>query len=213
MKPLRWSQLQRATQEAARARLRGVAPDCTRVVQSGARRRGGRKANAAGDSLEAQIDAAAARGDCPIALSPLPKCGARFVGRGKAKAEPIDCDRHGCVCGSGRAVFMDAKAVGTEVASMRIRDPKIVKPHQAKFLRRMAAAGAVAGLLVRCERMGDYRWLDGLHLDGGGAVGWEDPRWVVLGPTSRPLSLARLVSPCHPQGDKVNSGGAEGGGG
>jgi hypothetical protein len=88
------------------------------------------------------------------------------LSRGKAKAEPIDCDRHGCVVGTGRGVFLDAKSVCADLASLRIRDPKIVKKHRAKFLHRMAGAGVVAGVLVRCERLGRYLWLDGLHLLG-----------------------------------------------
>lgn len=198
---MNFSQLPPTTQAQIRARLRGSPPRLPYPAgvsrgapgsAGGGRRRGGRRAQRGGEDLEARIVAACGPGGA-IELEPLPKSGARFTGGGQAHALPIACDFVGCVRGSGRAINFDAKRVGAAVAGLRIADPKILKPHQAKYLARMDRAGAIAGVLVECERLGDYRWLDGRHLLGECSVRWEDPRWLVLGPSSAPVSFEVLL--------------------
>src|SRR4051812_39530084 len=67
---------------------------------------GGKKAARAGDWFE-RVILAGVRDDAGefMELSPLPKCGARFTGPGKAHHLPIVCDFIGSVVGAGVGVF------------------------------------------------------------------------------------------------------------
>lgn len=172
---------------AVRARVR--ASNGSRITDHGSRRRGGKRAEEAGKAFQRLILRTAAR-SLAVELEALPACGARFVGKGKAHPLPICCDLAGCYIGSGRGIYIDAKSMLEKTGGIRLGDPKIVKPHQAAFLHRMARAGAVAGLLVERRpetRNGDgrgdsacYLWLDGRELLEGKAVKWDDRRWVQM---------------------------------
>lgn len=157
--------------------------------KSDTRSSGARKARHAGGSFEALILASA--NNSPLCLIQLPSAGGRFIGQGRFINEQIPCDFIG-TCIGGRAVYFDAKNCGKERASLRCDDPAIVKPHQKDFLRRMASAGAIAGLLVRSERAGRYLWLPAEHI--GGAVKWDASAWVDCGDTAAPVRFEGLVS-------------------
>jgi hypothetical protein len=156
---------------------------------------GGRRANRTGDSFEKvifrSVEDSAGK---VIELEDLPKCGARFTGKNTAHHLPICCDFIGAVIGPGDGIFFDAKSVGPEAYGIALNDEKIVKDHQAAFLHRMAGAGAIAGILVECRKLGDYRWLDGRHLGRDRAyTAWHDDRWIILGSMLRRVEFRTLV--------------------
>jgi hypothetical protein len=157
---------------------------------SSKRARGGAAANHAGRAFEEAIELLARSG--PIRLKTLPKCGGRFIAPGKMVNEEIPCDFIGCVIGTGRAVFFDAKVCGEDVGGLRVADDKIVKPHQLRFLRNMAEAGAVAGLLVRAADAGAYLWLPA-SVARARTFAWADPAWVRIGEIGRGILWERLT--------------------
>lgn len=96
--------------------------------------------------------------------------------------EKSPCDFAGSVFGTGVGVFFDAKNCGEKIASFRGNDPAIAKPHQIHALQNLERASAFAGFLVRCERMGDYRFLWASRTSQSSPTRWDDPAWEVLGP-------------------------------
>ncbi len=92
-------------------------------------------------------------------------------------------DFAGAVWGSAVGIFIDAKSQNETQASFPANDPKNVKPHQIKALLALESAGSIAGFLVRCGRMRDYRWLWASQaFNRRKAIQWDDPAWDVLGP-------------------------------
>lgn len=152
------------------------------------RAKGGVTANHNGKVFEEFI-ALTARGG-PLALKQLPKCGGRFIGAGKMVNEEMPCDFIGCVRGTGRAVFFDAKVVGD--GGLEVGNEKIVKPHQLQFLRSAAEAGAIAGFLVKAAGAGVYLWLPAAAAERR-TFDWADPAWVQLGEIGRGLDWERLT--------------------
>ena len=161
----------------ARVRGRGEAG-----VTTAARRAGGRRAQRAGEGFEDVVMAAALRAIELLELERLPKCGARFVGKGRIHHQPIPCDFIGATR-SGRGIFFDVKHIGPGVGGLRLLDERIVKAHQRTFLHRMSAAGAIAGLMI--EHEGDVLWLDGGYLANWATplrlVKWGSNLWMMLG--------------------------------
>jgi hypothetical protein len=156
--------------------------------------RGGKAASRAGDYFERAI-LAGVRDEAGefMQLAALPKCGARFTGPGKAHPLPIACDFIGSVVGAGIGVFFDAKSSDDEYG-FNLANDKLLKDHQAKYLHRQARAGAIAGILVECRHLGDYRWLHGTHLGPGRAyTAWKDERWLILGETTQQVRMRELV--------------------
>ena len=154
------------------------------------RRIGGRAAQRSGDAFEQAIVRCAARSR--VALVKLPKCGGRFIGPGKMVNEEIPCDFMGCVQGSGRAVFFDAKSSGK--SGLDVVNEKLVKLHQKAFLRLGSEAGAIAGLLVSAAKAGKYLWLPGkVLLDFGGSVPWRHPAWLDMGEVGGAILWERLI--------------------
>ena len=193
---LSWKQLR--PEVRARIDLRTTKPH----VKSKARMAGGRKARIAGSQLEGAILASSYLPGCPVCLEQLPACGARFVGKGRAHPLPIPCDFIGVVRRFGHpldgglighALFLDAKSCGPKLGAIRLNDPKILKPHQRRFLVAMRDAGGIAGLLVECRKLHSFLWLDAGHLEIVGNLSWSDGRWLVLGPTNAPIAFARLL--------------------
>ncbi len=95
-------------------------------------------------------------------------------------------DFSGSVCGSGRGVFLDAKNLGDGYASFPVNNDAVVKLHQISALLKQEEAGAIAGFLVRCIRMNDYRfcWASQAYTwrEKGVPLQWRDEAWDVLGP-------------------------------
>jgi hypothetical protein len=140
----------------------------------------GRKAQRSGAKFEEKI-AASVRDYPVVSICELPKCGARFTGKGRSHSLPIACDFIGSVCGPGVGLFFDAKSTEKEYG-INLAAEKILKAHQASFLHAQALAGAIAGILVECKAKGDCRWLDGRHLGKDRAyTAWHDPRWLSMG--------------------------------
>jgi hypothetical protein len=156
--------------------------------------KGGRKSQGDGKAFESLIVASVRdREGSVMELVQIPS-GAQWIGKGVHIPKPSPFDFAGVAYGSGRAVAFDAKVVGEKSASaLDATNVKIVKPHQAAHLSRMARAGAIAGLLVNCGRMGDVRWLDGRHLIPPRRIGWDDPAWLILGPSVGLVPLRALV--------------------
>jgi hypothetical protein len=155
---------------------------------------GGKRASRAGDHFERAI-LAGVRDEAGefMELAALPKCGAKFTGPRTAHHLPIACDFVGSVVGAGVGVFFDAKSSGEEYG-IDLANEKILKGHQATFLHRQASAGAIAGILVECRHLGDYRWLHGTHLGPGRAyTAWHDERWLILGEVARSVKMRELV--------------------
>ena len=92
-------------------------------------------------------------------------------------------DAVGVIYESAQAVAFDCKRI--DAASFPVHHPNMVKPHQIKELMRLERAGAVAGFLVYCLRLGDYRWLGGTAAWRASLrmkpLQWDDPSWVVFG--------------------------------
>lgn len=161
---------------------------------SAARVFGGLRAKRAGESWEDLIERSQSDAQGPVVvLQPVPN-GARCIGRGKFIPMRSPFDFCGSVCASGRAIAFDAKSFGERHASFPLCDPEKVEPHQIKALIAMGQRGrAIAGLLVRCGRMGDIRWLDWRHLSVRVRVQWSDPRWLLLGPDRGTVPFRHLI--------------------
>lgn len=179
---LKWDQLRPETQARLSARLQGGRAREARHV-------GGKRARAAGKVFEEEVRRAAMEQRAVVSIERLPDCGARFVGKGRAHPEPICCDFVGCIVGTGRGIYFDAKGLA-KAASFDLANTHLVKIHQTNFLHTMAEAGAIAGLLVKCRA--GILWLDGRHLLGVARLKWEDKRWHCLGESIDFGKLVRL---------------------
>lgn len=153
---------------------------------------GGARAQRSGSNFELAIMGSAAVSPHVI-LYALPKCGARFTGPRESHALPMPCDFIGAVKGTGRAIVFDAKSCN-DVYGIDLANPKIVKPHQARFLLNMDECNAVAGLLVECKRRMEYRWLPGSYLVAARTfMAWHSPAWLILGPVTRHVDFGWTV--------------------
>jgi len=126
-----------------------------------------------------------------VCIEKLPPCGGRYIGKGRLINEPIPCDFVGSIPACGKAIFFDAKS-STDDSGFQLSDPHKLKPHQRAFLRQQADAGAVAGILVECKALGSYLWLYGESLRHD-RIGWNDDRWLDLGPTSGVVRFDWLI--------------------
>lgn len=157
------------------------------------RRTGGLTARAAGKSFEQLILASQRDGDGQVCQLVQIKNFAKYIPnddkrpgapRVKLIQEKSPFDFCGSVCGSAVGIFIDAKSLDDK-PSFPICDPKIVKPHQINVLARLESTGAIAGFLVRCGRMNDYRWLFASAAVNALVVrkplDWDAPAWDVLG--------------------------------
>lgn len=151
-------------------------------------RGGGVKAQRAGRSFEEMVEFSAGIYKDFVTLEHLPRLGAKVLPGGKKVVTRICVDFIGTLAG-GRGLFCDAKNCGTDTKGFDANRWHAEAPHQSAFLRRMAKAGAMAGLLVRAEERGLYLWADiddvdvmdtlRFAYDGKLARQWRD-----LGPTS-----------------------------
>ncbi len=175
------------------ARVAGM-PRVEAVVPKSARRvAGGRKAQRAGSSFQKAVQASLAIPACPLVLTELPSCGARFVGKGRIIRLPIPCDLVGCVRISGRAFHADAKSLGESFATFPLTNHEMVEPHQIAHLVRMGQAGAIAGLIVESKRRDCVLWLDWEYLSCEERIPWNDPRWDILGGASHLIDFGKIA--------------------
>src|SRR5688572_20326345 len=73
---------------------------------------GGVSAHVAGEDFESVVTASVLdREGRVLALSHLPKSGARFIGKERYIAQPIDFDFTGSVAATGQAIHFDAKSL------------------------------------------------------------------------------------------------------
>lgn len=173
-------------------------PNANQIISLTSRQQGGADAKRIGREFEHLI--LASQRDAQGQFCELVRIGnfaKRIPTRGyfgtKLIEEKSPFDFAGCVTG-GQAIFFDAKASGKKNASFRANNPLLVKPHQIAALCRLHEAGAIAGFLVRCERMKDYRWLNPHHAKALKPIRWESPDWFVLGPIAGPwVPLRKLV--------------------
>ena len=171
--------------------------EAAKGAASAARSARGRKARATGAEFEAEIMAGQLGPDGrPILrLVQLPGGGQFRGGRFVPVKSPFDFVG-GFVRGPG--LFFDAKAVdaASNRTGLEVHNPKIVKPQQIEALATLAAVGHLAGVLVRCGPLADYRWMPGLRLHDVRTIKWADARWVVLGPIApgAPVPFAALLS-------------------
>lgn len=157
------------------------------------KRASGHRAKRAGKSWE-EVIALSQRDDRGrvVVLTQVPS-GCRWIGPGRQVPVKSPFDFCGCVCSTGRAICFDAKSLGESYASFPLDNPKVVEAHQIAALVEMGEAGAISGLLVRCGRCGDIRWLDWRHLSMRVRVQWSDPRWLLLGPNRGIVPFRRLI--------------------
>lgn len=169
------------------AAIRGRAPDPARVL-------GGLRAKVAGQAFESAGGAGSVVDRCGRVMEfvEIPS-GAKWIGKGRHVPVASPFDRAGAVYGSGRGVFWDYKAVNPKVASLRVGDPKIFKPHEVDNLVRLGRTGAISGVLVSCGRYNDVRWMDARHLVMRVPIRFDDPRWLILGPAGGPVPFRKLV--------------------
>ncbi len=167
------------------------------------RKRGGAEAKRAGKEFEALILASQNDGQGPVMkLEQIhnfarPTC--RNENRFNPKLKRMESakvftyvqvsspwDFSGSVWGSGRGVFLDAKNLGDGYASFPVNNDAIVKEHQILAMLKQEDAGAIAGFLVRCIRMNDFRfcWASQAYTwrEKGLPLQWREPGvWDVLG--------------------------------
>ena len=170
---------------------------------------GGHKARRAGDSFESEVilsQSDAAGRVCK--LERVPNGGKTIIDRRTGQKEVVrqksPFDYAGAFApGSGVpgvGLFFDAKSLSSG-SGLAIGNPKIVKPQQKQELAELAAAGAVAGILVRCGPRNDYRWLPGpALLRRERVVRWDDPAWVVLGPIDGRVIRFRVLAEIETKG-------------
>lgn len=155
------------------------------------RRIGGKAAQRSGANFQ-KVVVMSANISGLLSLTELPPSGGRYVTASKFIRQEMPTDFIGCVRGSGRFIAFDAKSVGDDYASFPLNNVKMLKPHQAAFLRAAHEAGGLAGLLVESKRVERYLWLHGfnLHLD---RIDWADAGWVDLGPTTGLIQFGNLL--------------------
>ena len=163
----------------------------TRIrVQHSARRAGGLRAKRAGGEFEKLILASRCYG---VTLHRIENF-AKRIGGGKMVEIKSPYDFAGVISGTG--IFFDAKTV-QDGTGFRVHDQKIVKLHQLDALRSLQINGAIAGFMVRCGRMRDYRFLPALEAmslaQRGESAKWNNPAWFILGPIGEPVPLQRLL--------------------
>lgn len=177
-----------------RAKGSGLPLAATVAPKSDGRVTGGRKAQRAGSVFQRVIQASLSRPYCPLVLTELPPCGARFIGRGKIIRLPMPCDLVGCVRASGRAFHADAKSLGDSYATFPLTNREMIEPHQIAHLVRMGQAGALSGLIVESKRIAQYLWLPWIFLSGRERLDWDDDCWNVLGDTTRLIDFEKINS-------------------
>ena len=148
----------------------------------------GAKAQRAGKSLEEMVEFSAGCQRDVVTLEHLPRMGAIMLAGRKPIIQRICVDEIGVLAG-GRGLFFDCKSCGKATKGFDANQWHKERPHQAKFLRAMAKAGAVAGLLVRSEERGLFLFgeiggLDVLETVRFARDGQICKEWVSLGPTS-----------------------------
>lgn len=171
------------------------------------RRIGGHRAAHAGKSFEQLILASQNDRLGPVCAliqirnfaKRIPEKDKRFLQLGqrmKLIEEKSPCDFAGAVWESGISICFDAKSVGEDVASLRVNDPAIVKPHQIAALAALECAGAFAGFMVECRRHRDFRWLWASKAQSNQPIKWDDPRWHIFGSVEdgKPVPLRKLFS-------------------
>ena len=112
--------------------------------------------------------------------------------------EKSPCDLAG-VSMSGRAIFIDCKSL-EDAASFSVNQPSIVKPHQIKELAALEDGGAIAGFLVRCGRIQDYRFLWASNAIGKKKpLQWDNACWDIIGPIKDGygVPLRKLIEICE----------------
>lgn len=165
-----------------------------------AREQGGARAKHAGKEFEQLILASQQDAKGPVCVlhqiknfaKRIPEHDRRLIEFGQRMRlveEKSQFDFTGEVWGSGISIHFDAKSCGSDAASFRVTDPKIVKPHQIAALQRSEAAGAFSGFLVRSLRAQKYLWLWASKARRSTPIRWDDPAWDVLGP----ITLGRGV--------------------
>lgn len=168
-------------------------PNANQIISLTGRQQGGADAKRTGKAFEGNIFDSQHDAKGPVCK--LMRIGnfAKRIGDGKMIEEKSPFDFAGCTMG-GKGIFIDAKSCGSQLASLAVNNAQVVKPHQIAALCRLHEAGAIAGFLVRCERMSDYRWLNPHHAKALKPIRWDDPCWFVLGPIAGPyVPLRRLV--------------------
>jgi hypothetical protein len=183
------------------------------VTPDQVRRASGRRGrDASGKNTEAAVIGAQHDSRGPLlALDPIPNGVRIFSGGAAAVKTPYDFS--GCVVGSGRGFFTDAKHVGDgrnaghATAQYGFPWDKCTKPHQLYALALKGHAGAIAGLTVENAHGRRWLWLDWRFFDeaaelvyrGAGRIDWSFHRWCDLGPTTHVIQYRRLVAayPIH----------------
>jgi hypothetical protein len=156
----------------------------------------GVKAQRAGKSLEEIIEFSAGCQRDVVTLEHLPRMGAIMLAGRKPIISRIAIDFVGALAG-GRGLFFDAKSCGKAVTGFDANQWHQERPHQAKFLRRMSKAGALAGIIVRSEERGLFLWgsiedLDVLETVKFARDGVLCRQWTSLGETSGLVDFRKL---------------------
>ena len=167
----------------------------------------GRLAQRSGSNFQKVICMSAAVAGCPIVLTELPSCGARFVGKGRIIREPMPCDFVGAVRGTGQAIHFDAKRLGPDYATIPLNNAKMFEVHQIMHLVRLADAGAIAGLLIQSDRIGRYCWFSAAYFRpiANARLAWDDACLNDLGPTTGLIDFTRLVASQVPSSAGLDS--------
>lgn len=148
-----------------------------------------RTASLNGRSFESVVESSAMFSKC-VVIERVPNA-AKEVGGGEIARAKSPFDYAGTFQG-GRAIMFDAKTRGKDCASFVARYGSSTY-HQVLRLRKHQAMGAVAGFLVRCERHDDYRWIWAGDMPLNETVGWDDPRWLILGSAGGLIDFGKLA--------------------
>lgn len=167
---------------------------------------GGRKARKSGNSFESIILASQNDAQGPVVVLDHIKNFAKIVWYPNKKEpgakptmhiiqEPSPYDFAGSVFGTGRGIFFDAKSCGEGQASLAVNNVEVVKPHQIIALENQERAGAIAGFLIRSERVKAYLWLPASLARRCKPIRWDDPAFILLGPIEfgRGVQLRNLI--------------------
>lgn len=164
-------------------------------------RSSGAAAQHAGNTLEEWINFSACLPGArkTVTLEHLPRLGAKFVGKGKFVKARICIDFIGMLHGNPAAgLFFDAKSCGPTVSGFDANRWHADTPHQAGFLRRMRRAGAVAGILVRAEKIARFLWADVSDVDVLGTVpfardGVLAKEWLDVGAMGEAINFGAIA--------------------
>jgi hypothetical protein len=161
------------------------------------RQGGGLRAKRAGDDLESVVLASCFDGRGRVCRLTKIGTGTRWIkdetGQLKTVPQKSFVDFTGTVCGTGRHICFDAKSVGPKDASFNAANEAVLKPKQIQLLEDHGQANAIAGVLVRCDRLQLFLWLRHDRLRHRSRLSWESSDWLELGPSTRPVPLRLLI--------------------